>query len=162
MTHGGNVGYELQSHLLVNTSSGLPVAPQAQALTDNKGCRSTLTEGLSDSRTHMDALTADIIWVEAPNTFTVHLIDHEGDSVAHMGVLSTQGLRWLIRRKEGHQVTYQDCSHKVGAVADDRVSGAGKQVDYKGRLACLSVTETPVPLTRLAPPNEPIKKRAAG
>lgn len=53
MTHGGDVGYELQSSLLVDVDSGLPVAPQAQTLTDSKGCRSTLTEGLSDSQTHM-------------------------------------------------------------------------------------------------------------
>lgn len=65
MTHGGDVGYELQSSLLVDAASGLPVAPLVQTLTDSKGCRSTLTEGLSDSLTHMDALTADISRVEA-------------------------------------------------------------------------------------------------
>lgn len=150
MPHGGDVGYELQSSLLVDAASGLPVAPLAQTLTDSKGCRSTLTEGLSDSQTHMDAL--DI------GKTLVHLIDREGDSVAHMRALSAQGLRWLIRGKEGHQVTYQGCSHKVGAVADDLVFGAGKQVDHKGRLACLSVAETQVPLTRVAKPKRTDKE----
>ena len=73
--------------------------------------------------------------------------------------LSAQGMRWLIRGKEGHQVTYQGCSHKVGAVADDLVFGAGKQVDYKGRLACLLVAETPVTLTRVAKPKRTDKEK---
>ena len=68
-------------------------------------------------------------------------------------------MRWLIRGKEGHQVTYQGCSHKVGAVADDLVFGAGKQVDYKGRLACLLVAETPVTLTRVAKPKRTDKEK---
>ncbi|WP_251008206.1 hypothetical protein [Escherichia coli] len=160
MTHGRDVGYELQSSLLVDVASGLPVAPLIQTLTDSKGCRSTLTEGLSDSQTHMDALTADIIRGEALDTgkTLVHLIGREGDSVAHMRALSAQGLRWLIRGKEGHQSTYQGCSHKVGAVADNLVFGAGKLVDYKGRLACLSVAETPVTLTRVAKPKRTDKE----
>lgn len=114
--------YELQSSLLVDTASNLPVDPLAQTLTDSKGCCSTLTGGLSDNQTHMDALTADITRVEAPGIgkTRVHLIDREGDSVARMRALSAQGLRWLIRGKEGHQVTYQGCSLKVGTVADDR------------------------------------------
>lgn len=160
MTHGAAVGYELQSSLLVDAASGLPVAPQAQTLTDSKGCRSTLMEGLSDSQTHMDALTADIARVEALGIGKklVHLIDREGDSVAHMRTLSAQDLRWLIRGKEGHQVTYQGCSHRVGAVADDLTFGAGKQVNDKGRLACLSVAETPVTLTRVAKPKRTDKE----
>lgn len=154
MTHGGDVGYELQSSLLVDAASGLPLAPLAQALTDSTGCRSTLSDGLCDSQTHMDTLMADISRVEALDIgkTLVHLIDREGDSVAHMRGLSAQGLYWLIRGKEGHQVTYQGCSRKVGAVADDLVFGAGKQVDYKGRQVCLSVGETPVTLTRVAKP----------
>jgi Transposase DDE domain len=154
MTHGGDVGYELQSSLLVDAASGLPVAPLAQTLTDSKGCRSTLTDGLSDSETHMDALTADITRLEALGIgkTLVHLIDREGDSVAHMRALSARGLRWLIRGKEGHQVTYQGASHKVGAVADDLMFRLSKQVDYKGKKASLSVGEASVTLTRMAKP----------
>ncbi|MGG2143863.1 hypothetical protein [Symbiopectobacterium sp. RP] len=64
MTHGGDVGYELQTRLLVDAANGLPIAPLSQTLTDRAGCRSTLTEGLSESLTHMDALTADIPMVQ--------------------------------------------------------------------------------------------------
>ena len=154
MTHAGDVGYELQSSLLVDAVSGLPVAPLAQTLTDSKGCRSTLTDGLTDSQTHMDALTADITRVEALGIgkTLVHLIDREGDSVAHMRALSAQGLRWLIRGKERHQVTYQGHVHSVGGVADGLVLGASKPVDYKGKKACMSVGEVPVTLTRVAKP----------
>lgn len=160
MTHGGDVGYELQSSLLVDAASGLPVAPLAQTLTDSKGCRSTLTDNLSDSQSHMDALTADITRIEALGIgkTLVHLIDREGDSIAHMRALSAQGLRWLIRGKEGHKVTYEGASYSVGAVADDQVFGASKQVDYKGKKARLSVTETQVLLTRVAKPKRTDKE----
>ncbi|MGG2142858.1 hypothetical protein [Symbiopectobacterium sp. RP] len=65
MMHGGDVGYELQTSLLVDAANGLPIAPLSQTLTDRAGCRSTLSEGLSESLTHMDALTADIARVES-------------------------------------------------------------------------------------------------
>ena len=108
----------------------------------------------------MDALTADITRVEAPGIgkTRVHLIDREGDSVAHMRAPSLQGLRWLIRGKEGHQNTYQGSSRKVGAVADNLVFRVSKQVDYKGRKASLSVGEAPVTLTRAAKPKRTDKE----
>ncbi|WP_252404060.1 hypothetical protein [Escherichia coli] len=116
MIHGGDVGYELQSSLLVDAASGLPVAPLAQTLMDSKGCRSTLTEGLSYSQNHMDALTADITRVEVLDIgkTLVHLIDHEGNSVANMRALSAQGLRWLIRGKEGIRLRIRAVHTKLG------------------------------------------------
>ncbi|NLS43632.1 hypothetical protein EXD76_05395, partial [BEV proteobacterium] len=77
MTHGGDVGYELQTSLLVDAANGLPIASLSQTLTDRAGCRSTLIDSLSESLTHMDALTADIARVESLDTGKrlVHLID---------------------------------------------------------------------------------------
>ncbi len=56
MTHASDIGYELQSSLLVDAASGLPVAPLAQLLTDNIGCHSTLDEDRLVRKTHLDAL----------------------------------------------------------------------------------------------------------
>ncbi|MGG2143345.1 hypothetical protein [Symbiopectobacterium sp. RP] len=69
----------------------MAIAPLSQTLTDRAGCHSTLTEGLSESLTHMDALTADIARVESLDTGKklVHLIDREGDSIGHMRTLSS-------------------------------------------------------------------------
>ncbi|NLS43305.1 transposase, partial [BEV proteobacterium] len=54
---------------------------------------------MSESLTHIDALTANIARVESLNTGKrlVHLIDREGDSIGHMRTLSAQGICWLIR-----------------------------------------------------------------
>ncbi|WP_132348353.1 hypothetical protein [Photorhabdus luminescens] len=41
MTHARDIGYELQTSLLVDAVSGLPIAPLTQSLTDNTGCHST-------------------------------------------------------------------------------------------------------------------------
>ena len=134
MTHAADVGYELQSSLLIDAASGLAVAPLAQTLTDNTGCRSTLTSGLSDSQTHMDALTTNITRVEALDIgrTLVHIIDREGDSVGHMREPGAQGFSWLIRGKEGHRVEYQGETQKPGEVADGLTFSTGTLVDYKG------------------------------
>uniref|UniRef100_T1HJU9 Acyltransferase n=1 Tax=Rhodnius prolixus TaxID=13249 RepID=T1HJU9_RHOPR len=152
MTHGGDVGYELQTRLLVDAANGLPIAPLSQTLTDRAGCRSTLTEGLSESLTHMDALTADIARVEslATGKKLVHLIDREGDSIGHMRTLSSQGICWLIRGKEGHRAEWGGDTRKIGEIADDLPFIANGQVGWKGKKANMEIGETSVIITRTA------------
>ncbi|MGG2142622.1 transposase [Symbiopectobacterium sp. RP] len=152
MTHGGDVGYELQTRLLVDAANGLPIAPLSQTLTDRVGCRSTLTEGLSESLTHMDALTADIARVESLDTGKklVHIIDREGDSIGHMRTLSSQGICWLIRGKEGHRAEWGGDTRKIGEIADDLPFIANGLVGWKGKKANMEIGETSVIITRTA------------
>ncbi|MEQ1418922.1 transposase, partial [Acinetobacter indicus] len=49
-------GYELQTSLLVDAASGLPIAPLAQTLTDALGCYSTFNEQHTERQTHLDSL----------------------------------------------------------------------------------------------------------
>ncbi|WP_242688786.1 hypothetical protein [Photorhabdus tasmaniensis] len=154
MTHKTDVGYELQSSLLIDASSGLPVAPLGQTLTDNLNCHSTLTETLPEPLTHLDALTADITRLEALGLekTLVHIIEREGDPIGHMRTLSEHGFYWLIRGKEGHRVQYQGSTKKLGEVADGLTFRIRGQVDYKGKKAHLAVSETEVIITRAAKP----------
>ncbi|MGG2143574.1 transposase [Symbiopectobacterium sp. RP] len=154
MTHGGDVGYEPQTRLLVDAANGLPIAPLSQTLTGRAGCRSTLTEGLSESLTHMDALTADIARVEFLDTGKklVHLIDREGNSIGHMRTLSSQGICWLIRGKEGHRAEWGGDTRKIGEIADDLPFIANGQVGWKGKKANMEIGETSVIITRTAKP----------
>ncbi|MEA9443941.1 transposase [Candidatus Fukatsuia symbiotica] len=160
MSHGRDIGYELQSSLLVDAASGLPVAPLAQTLTDSAGCHSTLKDDTSAPQTHMDALTTDITRLEALDIgkTLVHIIDREGDSIAYMWELSVQGLRWLIRGKEGHRVQYKGETQKLGEVADGLEFTVRAEVDYKGRKAGLAISEAPVIITRVARPKRSDKE----
>ncbi|TDB41259.1 transposase, partial [Photorhabdus khanii] len=154
MTHARDIGYELQTSLLVDAASGLPIAPVAQSLTDNTGCHSTLDENRLPQETHLDALTASINQIEALELgkTLIHVIDREGDSVGHLRQLSAQGFRWLIRGKEGHRVEYQGETQKLGQVAENLSFHVTGQVDYKGRKAGLAVSEAGITITRAAKP----------
>ncbi|WP_425918430.1 hypothetical protein [Acinetobacter sp. TSRC1-2] len=85
-THKYDSGYDLQTSLLVNAASGLPIAPLAQTLTDASGCYSTFNEQYSEHKPHLDSLTEQIKMIEQyPIEKTkVHMIDREGDSIAHL------------------------------------------------------------------------------
>ncbi|MDC9605846.1 hypothetical protein [Xenorhabdus griffiniae] len=126
----------------------------AQTLTDNLTRHSTFSDDTGEKQTHLDALTADILRIEALDVgkTRVHLIDREGDSITHMRELDSRGLRRLIRGKEGHRVEYQGRSRKLGEVADELAFTKVKQVDYKGKKAHLSLSETAVNITRVAKP----------
>lgn len=152
MTHANDVGYELQSSLLIDAASGLPIAPLTQTLTDDTGCHSTLNDDLLPRQSHMDALTADILQIEALNIGKklVHVIDREGDSVGHMRALSAEKLNWLIRGKEGHRVEHDKETKKLGEVADSLSFTVSGKVDYKGKKANIATSETQVTITRNA------------
>jgi hypothetical protein len=144
MTHGGDIGYELQSSPLVAADTGLPVAPLAQ----------TLTNDLSDSQTHMDALTADVTREEAPGIgkTRIRLIDRGGDTVAHMRALRAQGLRWHIRGKRVIKSHIRAVRTKWVRSRLTWHSGPVNRLIIVRGQACLSVAETPVILTRVEKP----------
>jgi hypothetical protein len=137
---------------LVDAASGLPIAPVGQSLSDEQGYRSTFNDELQAYQPHLDTLTTDIAHIEALNLDKkmVHIIDREGDSIAHLRKLSMQNVNWLIRGKEGHLVDYQGISQKLGQVADRLTDPVSRQVAYKGKTARLSVSETLLTLTRAA------------
>jgi hypothetical protein len=142
MTHSLDPGYELQSSLLVDASSGLPVAPVGQSLSDEQGYRSTFDDKLHSYQPHLDALTTNIAHIEALNfdKKLVHIIDREGDSIAHLRKLSIQNVNWLIRGKEGHLVDHEGISQKLGQVADRLTNPVNRPIAYKGKTASLSVS----------------------
>lgn len=153
-THQYDSGYELQTSLLVDAASGLPIAPLAQTLTDVSGCYSTFTEQYSERKSHLDSLSEQIKTVEQYpiERIRVHLIDREGDSIAHLREMSSHGFKWLIRAKEGHRIEHQGETCKV-AVAAERVETQQVQpIFYKGNRHMLHVGETAIRMTRAAKP----------
>ncbi len=155
-THQYDTGYELQSSLLVDAASGLPVAPLAQTLSDATGCYSTFTDDYSQRETHLNSLLHQIQHIEKSvvQKTLVHIIDREGDSIAHLRQMNHQGFKWLIRAKEGHRVEYQGQTYKVGEIAEKIETHSIKNISYKGNQHTLHVGETHIRITRAAKPKQ--------
>lgn len=153
-THQYDLGYELQTSLLVDAASGLPIAPLAQTLSDASGCYSTFNDQYTERKTHLDFLVEQIQMIEQlPIKKTcVHIIDREGDSIAHLRELNSHGFQWLIRAKEGHRIEHQGEICKVSEVAECIETQQVKPISYKGKQHTLHVGETNIRMTRAAKP----------
>lgn len=155
-THAHDLSYELQSSLLINAEDGMPIAPIAQTLTDAKGCYSTFSEHYNSKEKHLDSLMEQIEHIESQmlGKKLVHIIDREGDSVAHLRFMQQQDYLYLIRGKEGHLVEYQGKNYKVREVSDQMVLSSAQKVNYKGRTEQLYVGEAEIKITRNAKPKK--------
>jgi hypothetical protein len=153
-THQYDLGYELQSSLLVDAASGLPIAPLAQTLSDALGCYSTFSQHSAGRKSHLDSLAEQIKVIEQyPIEKTcVHIIDREGDSIAHLREMSSQGFKWLIRAKEGHRIEHQGKTCKVAEAAERVETQQVQPIAYKGNQHMLHVGETAIRITRAAKP----------
>lgn len=152
-THANDTGYELQSSLLIDAETGLPIAPLAQTLCDDTGRYSTFAE-FADKENHLNALMQQIDHIEAMNLDKklVHMIDREGDSIAHLREMQQKGYHWLIRVKEGNTIEFQGQDEKIKDVADQIVTSEIKEVNFKGQKAILHVGEAEIRVTRRAKP----------
>ncbi len=152
-THANDTGYELQSSLLIDAETGLPIAPLAQTLCDDTGRYSTFAE-FADKENHLNALMQQIDHIEAMNLDKklVHMIDREGDSIAHLREMQQKGYHWLIRVKEGNTIEFQGQDEKIKDVVDQIVTSEIKEVNFKGQKAILHVGEAEIRVTRRAKP----------
>lgn len=107
MTHARDIGYELQSSLLVDAGNGKPLSVAAQNLVSAEGVwqsrRATIQP---DDQTHLDELSERIDWLEQQNfaRTLVHIVDREADSVDHLRRWSTAGSQWLVRSRVARTV----------------------------------------------------------
>ena len=88
VTHETDIGYDLQTSLVVSDRQGQPLAPVAQRLVSRDGSLATYesTEPGQPAKAHLDELT-DCIGVLQRQSWPkplVHIIDREADSVRHL------------------------------------------------------------------------------
>ncbi len=109
---------------------------------------------LLGAKSHLDSLTEQIKAIEQyPIEKTcVHIIDREGDSIAHLREMSSQGFKWLIRAKEGHRIEHQGKTCKVAEAAERVETQQVQPIAYKGNRHMLHVGETAIRITRAAKP----------
>jgi hypothetical protein len=154
MTHRGDIGYELQSSLLVTDRDGAPICTPAQNLATKDGVLSTRAEEVLAPEKHLHELTQRITWLEQQNFAKplVHIVDREADSVAHLRQWQAEGRQWLVRVKAGSTASYEGQSRTLSQIGREMIYSETRKVDYKGKPAIQWVGETAVVLTRQAQP----------
>ena len=186
MTHATDVGYELQSSLVIGDKEGAPLSPVAQNLVTSEKMLSTYRPPAAvtpagaipaesapaeggpaaasppyKAPTHLDELTERMAWLEAQNLGKplVHIIDREADSVDHLRQWTAAKQRWLIRAKAGSKVRVGDKNHRLDAVAAGLRYRSVRQIDLNGKPCQQWVADTLVVLAR---PARSKRKDAAG
>lgn len=155
MSHATDVGYELQSSLLVSDRDGAPlVAPVQNLVTATGVWQSRAAQIQPDDRPHLDELTERMAHLEAGGLGKplVHIVDREADSVAHLRTWSRHGWQWLVRVKEGSRVCYEGRDLKLSDVAAQLPFSRERDVMRQGKPAAQWLASTAVVLTRKAKP----------
>lgn len=164
MTHELDVGYELQTSLVIGDRLGEPLSPIAQNLETANTVLSTYRSGagkpvekaapsvVDEADTHLNELTERMRWLDAQalGKPLVHIIDREADSVGHLRQWTAAGRRWLIRAKAGSRVRSGDKDQCLQDVAAGLSYRAVRQIDHEGERCQQWVAETQVVLARPA------------
>ena len=164
-SQGSDRGYELASALLVDAATGDPLAPLELRLRTAAAVYSTRQPAPRRTANHLDEVAPTMRAVRQwglPRTL-VHLIDCEGDSVAHLRRWQKQDEYFLVRTDGTRTVRWRDGACRlpavVAALAQAGAFGAPREVLYHGQTAVQTVAETTVVLTRPAYANRKGKRR---
>lgn len=165
ITHETDVGYDLQTSLIVSDQNGQPLAPVAQRLVSADGSYATYGEpepGLPVKH-HLDEVSDCIPFLDGQGFAKplVHLIDREGDSVGHIRRWEAADSHWLVRVKDNPNVDYQGKPMACQAVAQELAFSKTRQVSYHGQTYWQWVAETDVTLSRPAKPSQKKGKKPA-
>ena len=163
ITHETDVGYDLQSSLILSDQTGQPLAPVAQRLVTANGSYATYQENeLSETvENHLDEVTHCINKLDQQNFAKplVHIIDREADSIGHIRQWETNNCLWLTRSKKTSSVEYLGHSMLCAQVAEALPFEKIRLVDYHGKLHWQWVAETPIRITRNAKPSQKKQKK---
>ena len=164
-SQGSDRGYELASAVLVDAGSGDPLAPLELRLRTAGAVHSTRQPAPHRGANHLDEVGPTMRAVQhlgLPRT-PVHIIDCEGDSVAHLRRWRKRGDYFLVRTDGTRTVRWRDGEYRLPAVVAALVQagafGAPREVQYHGRTAVQRVAETTVILTRPAYANRKGKRK---
>jgi len=164
MTHKTDVGYDLQSSVLVSDVSGKPLVPVVHNLMNNTQVYTTMHKRARVCEKHLDELTVRLGWIDTRgwNKPLVHIVDREADSVGHWRAWSAQGSLFLIRAKNAPAVCFEGQQIKPIDLAQRLAYRNAGEVRYQSRPARLSLAQAHVVITRKAKPAQSVEgKRVA-
>lgn len=165
ITHDTDIGYDLQTSLIISDQTGQPLAPVAQRLVSSEGSYATYqaSNPSPDVNAHLDEVTECINHLKKQGFSKplVHIIDREGDSIGHIRAWESADCHWLVRANDNPQVEYNGTSHGCKAVAQELTFKKSREVSYHGKTYWQWVAETPVRLIRPAKPSQKLRKKPA-
>jgi hypothetical protein len=148
------LGYLLQSALIVGAVTGKPLATGFQSLTASDGQRSTHSEQVLPSQSMTDTMTTAMEAVESLKLGKklVHITDREGDSVWHFRHWDDRGRLFVARADNERLVRHEGVERSLPEVARllQPQMKFTRQVKFKGREASQYVAETKICLERPA------------
>jgi hypothetical protein len=156
LSHAKDIGYELASGLLVDAVSGCPIAPIEQRLLAKDAVYSSRLPAPATDAFRIDEVLPSMQYARGLSLSAqlVHLIDQEGDSVAHLRDWDGDGHRFVVR-VEGRPMVRHAGVRKPLAEAAATVKRRGglqwcREIRYEGKKAIQYVGETEVVLDRPA------------
>lgn len=163
-THNNDVGYELQTSLLLDDNNGTPIAPIVQNLLTKLSTLSTYDDESDNQLSHLDELTQRMNWIAKQNFSKpiVHIIDREAASIFHQRQWNEDGNLFLVRERSASRVNFDNKTMKFGEISANLDFTATFEVSIKGQRATQYVAETMVVITRPAKPKKCVNgKRVA-
>lgn len=145
-------GYELTTLLLVDGTTGDPIAPLEVGLRANHALYST-----RDSQPPADASRIDEVLPSMHaaaglglGARLVHVIDREADSLSHYRNWHAAGHKFLVRAKGGRKVRWQDQELSLADLAGQLSFARSREVCYRSQKVVQRVAEAQVVLERPA------------
>ena len=156
LAHSQDLGYELQTALLLSDQDGQPIAPLGHELRGAAGVYSTRHERVCQPPAKLDRLAPVMRFVHELRLSkpAVHIIDREADSVDHYRRWLKRGRLILVRADDNRRVRHQGHSRLLPEVVAHLLDRGAfrdtREVLYHGRKARQWVAETTVVLDRPA------------
>ena len=160
-----DLGYELQSSLLLSDIHGGPISPVAVNLVSKTKVLSTYSSVINRTETHLNELAKRVDYIEGCGfeKECVHIIDREGDSAHFMRAL--EGKKWLLRCKANSHITYAGKSMRTDQLAKQLAYTKTREVSYAGRIVDQHLSEAAIHIARPGSTNkglDGLKQKIAG
>ncbi len=166
LTQSTDVGYELQTVLLVSDRDGSPLAPVSLSVRAADGVHCSRQASLRKPLSPLDELVPAMQFVEEQRFRkpAVHIIDSEADSVGHYREWAEQPRRYFLVRADKERVVQDNGQDRTLPQVQGRLRDAGKfrnarEVLYHGKKTQQWIAEAPVVLTKPARPRRKGQKR---
>jgi hypothetical protein len=152
-----DLGYELQSALLVSDRDGQPLAPVSMSLKAADGVHCSRSWTVREPRSKLDELQPVMDFVARSRLAkpAVHISDAESDSVAHYRSWSAAAHLYLVRaddRLAQHEGQMRRFSEICDLLWQRGAFHRAREVTCKGKRGVQWVAETTITLTRPATP----------
>lgn len=159
LSQSTDLGYELQTALLVSDRDGDPLAPISLSLRAADGVHCSRTGYVRQPLSKLDELapTMDFVKQQKLGKPAVHIIDREADSVGHYRRWSEHPQQYFLVRADDRVAKHQGQKRRFSVIHEVlKQQGAFREtrsVSYGGKKAQQWIAETEITLTQPARPH---------